>query len=102
MDLSADISLFYSDLAVAAYRTPAGGTVEPAPQLVLLDRAAQRYMGGDVVMASPSIQVPHATWPGLAKGDTLTIAGEVWRLIEVPQLTEDGAELVAPVALVRS
>lgn len=101
MDFALDLALYYADFGSLAARTPRGGSPEPEQKLVILDRGGQRFIGGDVVMSSPSIQVPVSSWPGLAKGDTLTIGTESWRLTETPQTNDTGDEFTAPVQLVR-
>jgi len=95
MDFAADIALFYADFGTPARHTPAGGAASD-PQLVLFSQPGSAALGGDLVMTAPTVQYPTAIFPTVARGDTFTMAAQVWKVTEAPQPTDDGLEMLAP------
>ncbi len=64
--------------------TPAGGTTRTV--VSIFRRRPVRAMGPDgteVLITSPSWRVRHHLVPELARGDTITVAGQDWRVLNV-------------------
>lgn len=84
MMIGSDPSPFFrtTDFAVSA-------TVGLATGSVLLDSPDEEVIGGGALSTEYAAMMPAATFPTLARGDTMTIAGTAYAVRHV-KLLEDG------------
>lgn len=96
MDFAADLPLFYSEFAVAVTHTPLVGA--PATARALFDQPGTAIINGEILATDYTLRYSVATFPGVKRGDTFTIAGNTYTARENAQPMIDGAEYVVPLA----
>jgi len=58
---------------------------------VIFDSPTQDILGGRGISSEYTAVLPAAEFPGIARGDDITIAGVTYTLREYPHLLDDGA-----------
>lgn len=58
---------------------------------VILDSPTQDILGGRGISTEYTAVLPAAEFPGIARGDEITIGADVYTLREYPHLLDDGA-----------
>jgi hypothetical protein len=82
-----DLGVFFDAFAVAAVRTPAGGSPQTAK--VLFNAPDQTVLSDSVMTTEYAITLQANDFPGLKRGETVTVAGTNYKVREVQQL-DDG------------
>lgn len=90
MAFTEDLSVFFNaaEFAVSATFTPTGEA--PITASVMLDRPDEDVLGGRASSTEYQMTLPTATFPGIARGMAVVIAGEAYQVREVRVLA-DGA-----------
>lgn len=84
--MAEDLSVFFRTAEFAHQAT--WGVMTTA---VLFDQPTEDILGGRAQSADYEVTLPAGEFPGINRGDTLTISGVSYQLREKPRLVGDGA-----------